>query len=165
MKKTLLLIGLLAGFTAQVFGASGSFVLPAATYTNFPTLLSGSAKVTAVTLTTTNNSATVVFRDAYTNTFNFTNAAYIQTTSYVTNYITTWTNYFGYTNNVTNFALVDVTNTIPATNYAFPIVLTLGAGTNSTVTYNPLVANFNYGIWMTNTTAGGSVTVTLTYSQ
>lgn len=160
MKKLLFILGLFATVTA--FGASSTTVIATAGNSNLITSFSGSALLTQVSLTSpANNTATITLVDNNTNNMYFTNAAYIGVTSYVTNQITMWTNFFGSTNYITNLALIDITNTVAAAAVVANRPLTVTAATNSTVTI-PGSWFFGRGVWCTNQ-GSGNATVSITY--
>jgi hypothetical protein len=173
MKKSLLGLVLSFGMVSSMFGAAGSQSVTMATFTNFPTLIPySSAKISQIVVqnsnTTTNQ--TILFFDCPTNVLSFTNAAYTNTISYVTNYVTFYTNYQGLLTFLTNKALVDVTNNVvSATTNNYAQYFSIFVPSNSSVTLPGLSQTFQYGIWMTNATpaatAPGSATVTITYTQ
>jgi hypothetical protein len=99
-----------------------------------------------------NNTANFFLYDAPTTNLTWTNASYNIITTIPTNtYITTWTNYYGATNYMTNRVVMEITNTIAgSTNYynqPFYAVIP----TNSTVTYNNLNIRFLNSLMLTNT--------------
>lgn len=169
IKKFLLSVGLVGLVTLSVSGASSTtFTLAAATFTNAsnPTTgISAPVKVSQVIVSSAaNNTATLQFIDCPTNIVTFTNAAYSNIVSYVTNYISTYVNFYGATNSITNKTLVDITNSVAATSFAYNTEFIVTVPTNSTVTFNNLAAQFNFGLGVTNT-AGGAATVTVNYTQ
>lgn len=169
MKK--LIIGLavaVALCTFSVKAATTSFSVTSGAVSNISLLLGTGAKVSQVVLT---SSSTTTGKAVLYDTTNIglTNVvgAYSTITSYATNYITTWTNYYGYTNSVTNISLIDVTNSVAATTNALTAILTLTAPTNSTVTYSSLGVLFQNGVTISNATSpgAGTITGTITYTQ
>lgn len=166
MKKILLSIGLALGlFTFSASAVNSTQTLAAGGYTNMPTLLSNGVNVIAFTLTSAaNNTATITVYDAPFTNISYTVGSYSNILSYVTNYITTWTNYYGYTNSITNRAIVDYTNFVAGVTNTYPIMYVLTCPTNSTVQFNNLNTRFQYGVYVTNT-AGGAATLTLQYTQ
>lgn len=171
MKKNIvnkIIVGVAALFaTLNIHAASVSLSLTAGTMTNFALLLSNApVKVTAITLTsaTTNVVNNIQFVDTPTNTLVYTNLAYSNLLSYATNYVSTWTNYYGRTNSITNLSLVDVTNSVAGATNNYPVRFIGSVPTNSTVTAQPLSAFFQNGLWVTN---GGSGTagITIQYQQ
>lgn len=144
--------------------ATMSTTIAAAGFSNV-VALAGSATVKQVILSSpANNTSLVQFYDVNTNSTRFTNAAYIGVSSYVTNCITVWTNFFGGTNYMTNVCLVDITNTVPAYSNFYPATMTLAIGTNQSYTAEGLNYIFNRGVWATNL-GSGNATVTVTYQQ
>jgi len=123
-------------------------------------------KVTQVILTaSTATNTSVQLWDTYTNQTLFTNAAYSNILTYVTNYVSVWTNYYGVTNTVTNKAsLVDITNLVAGTTNSFNQVMVLSAPSNTTIKVDQVNYYFQNGIWITNTSSGNAV-VTITYQQ
>lgn len=164
MKKTLLAIGLAFGLVFSSQAVVNTVSIATATATNLPTMLGGGANVIQFVLTSAaNNAASITVYDAPTNYYTFTNQGYSTISSYVTNYIQAWTNYYGATNYWTNKSLLDVSNWIPSNvlNYATMYVLT--SPTNVATTYT-LNTRFNLGILVTNTT-GSTVTLSYQYTQ
>ena len=146
--------------------ATKTTTIAAGGFTNLLTLgNSGNANITQVILTSpTTNATRIRIVDSPTNTLTFTNAAYIQLQTYATNVITTYTNYFGVANSFTNVGLIDVTNTVAATTNNYPIRFTATSPTNTSSIFTGTYS-FNNGVWATNESLGGSVTVTVTYEQ
>lgn len=146
--------------------ASTSVTIPSGTMTNLITLNNGSVKVTQIVLTSiTTNAVNCYFIDTYTNWLAYTNAGYTNILTYVTNYVSVWTNYYGRTNTVTNSAsLIDVAYTNAGTTNAFPIRMILSTPTNTSVRVDNVNYYFNDGIWVSNS-ASGNAQVTITYQQ
>lgn len=163
MKKFIVSLLLGVGIAANA-ALSTTVVVQPNTYTNLLSLNSGSAIVTFASVTANTTNASVIFVDAPTNTLFYTNAAYIGVTSYATNYIQSWTNYYGVVNYWTNMTLLDVTNTVAASTNFYNRPITASALASTTTTLNPLAANFEYGIWVTNNSSG-IATVTIQYRQ
>ncbi len=116
---------------------------------NNPTLI----KSVQISANTTNASCILI--DAPTNAIAYTNPAYTYTSSYVTNYITIWTNFYGVVQSTTNIALIDVVGTTVATSTnLYPQRLAVAAAASTTVTYQNVNANFNSGVWATNNSSG-----------
>jgi len=164
MKRLFILASLFASLSAFAVSGSVTVSIAAAGMTNVLAPLRGSAQITQVILTApANNTASVTMVDSVTNILTYTNASYITLGSYVTNYITTYTNFFGTVNSFTNAALVDYSITNAATAYSYPNLLTVTAGTNSSVMIPyPQTFNFRNGVYATNT-GSGSLTLTVTY--
>jgi hypothetical protein len=167
MKKlfySIALVASLALFSSQGKAATTNFTLVVAGYTN---LFIGSATVTQIILSpavaSTAASAKIIDANQVTNQF-YTNAAYIQTYSYVTNYTTNWTDYFGNTDSWTNRALVTITNTAPATTNMWPVRLALVTATNGTTTLGGVNYYFNRGFAVTNT-GPAALNISVTYQQ
>jgi hypothetical protein len=139
----------------------------------------GSVLAKQFTLTTVGATASSAYIiDAPTNALSFTTVAYSNIVSYATNYVLVWTNYYGVlqSNNyvggqlLTNWQLVDITNSVPSATYAYPIRLGVAAAGNTTATYGPINTSvgslngyyFDYGIWVTNTSTGTNL-ITVVY--
>lgn len=168
MKIKFLLIGLMAvalnSFSAQ---QTATVSIAGGGVTNLVNSLpSGAIQVSQITLLSTATTAgRALIYDCPTNVFMFTNAAYTQPISYATNWISTYTNYYGYTNSITNVALIDTTITVASNVNWYPLRFVGQAGTNSSATFNGSWV-FNRGIWATNATIGGGVVqVQITYQQ
>lgn len=159
-----LLVGFVFCFGAQA--ATTSVTIPPGVMTNFTLLSQGSLKVTQVILTaSTATNTTVQLWDTYTNQTLFTNAAYSNILTYVTNYVSTWTNYYGVTNKVTNTAsLVDITNLVAGTTNSFNQAMVLSAVASTSIRVDAANYYFQNGLWITNTSSGNAV-VTITYQQ
>lgn len=167
MKKLLLSSLLFGALATGAFAASQAITVPSGTMTNFPINL-GSVKLTQIIASCpgTNYTTNVVFVDTPNNSLLYTNAAYSNTLSYATNYVITYTNYYGRTNNLTNLVLVDVTNNLVAAttnNYPQRLIFAL-AGSNTSVRFDQVNYYFVEGLWVTNS-GPGAVTLTITYQQ
>ena len=160
MKK--LLISALLGISvlsASAFTTSVT-VLPLSFTNAFP-INQGSAYLTQVIITAPTNIAQVLFVDTYTNSLTYTNASYNVRASYATNYINTWTNFYGTVQSTTNIALIDITNTVPATTNNFPQKFTVASTSGGSATYPAINAYFVSGVWVTNMTTNTAI-ITLT---
>ena len=169
MKIKFALIGLLASLALYSQAAQNTMTvsIPGAGVTNLVNALpSGAIQVSQITLLSTATTAgRALIYDCPTNVFMYTNAAYTQPISYVTNYISTWTNYWGVTNSITNVALIDTTINVASNVNWYPLRFVGQAGTNSSATFNGSWV-FNRGAWATNATiGGGTVQVQITYQQ
>lgn len=167
--KKFILIGLIA--VAATFGVKAESIstnVLGGSFINLLPVKGAYAKVNQVILTaTTATNATVVFYDNYTNLTYRIQQPYTNTVSYATNIVTSWTNYFGVVNTMTNLALVDNTNNVVglSTN-TIPAVMTLSTAASTSTTFDGLGVNyyFHTGIWVTNT-GSGAAAVTITYQQ
>lgn len=167
MKSLKFSIGLLItmiGFNA--FAAGNTVVIAAGGMSNLVVSgLSGTLKVTQVSLQSpANNTSSVIVYDTTTNLIHFATPAYSVASSYATNLITTYTNFFGATVLETNLVLVDITTAMPTNVWTAPTVFNLSAATNGNVNYTALSSYFYRGIWATNS-GSGNATVTVTYQQ
>ena len=169
MKKIItgLALGLVLGAATIIntFGASSSLTIQGNQFTNFPLTYPGAIKLTQVIVTASaTNNVNLQFIDAPTNSLTYTNAAYPVLTTVITNFVTTWTNYQGVTNNVTNIYIQDVASTNAAQTNSYPIRFQTAVNTNNTVTYQGVNYYFNQGLWVTNITTNSAV-ITITYQQ
>jgi hypothetical protein len=168
MKNTILAIGVAVlcaiGFNANA--AVTSTNASANTCYTMPTILGGGALVTQIILTSdSTHDANIQVFDASSTNLSLINPAYIQVTSYATNYYQVWTNYYNVVNySITNVALIDVTNTVAASTNLQGAVFNLTVGTNSTATFI-LSKQFYRGITFTNIGTAKTPTVSFTYSQ
>ena len=165
MKKYFIIAALLAATVAQA--AQVTTVITAGANSNLLGNFRGSAKVTDILITTPAATATTLkLVDSVNTTNTYLSPAYTGVTSYATNVITTYTNFFGVVNNVTNVQLVDVSTSVSATTNNFPVRFQAYVGTNTSQLYSGVDYMFVNGIWATNITSGsGSTTVTSTYQQ
>lgn len=166
MKKLTYLISSLLLVGSLSYGATVSKTIPVAGFTNLLTApLSGSTKITQIIVTaTTTNNAYVTLVDTPTNSLVYTNPSYVTWGSYQTNYITTYTNYYGVTNAFTNIAMVDYYITNAASTNPYPVRVTASALTNTSSIFDGVNYYFVNGVWATNTGVGAA-TVTITYQQ
>jgi len=163
MKKLLLTLITVAALNASA-AITVSKTLAVTGNSNMLTGFNGSATVSQISLTSSStNMASIILFDTPTLAQTYSNAAHTVTSSYVTNQITMWTNFFGGTNYMTNVALVDISTTVPAATNAYSPVAVISCPTNSTVTYSG-TWNFRRGIWCTNT-FNSSAAVSLTLTQ
>lgn len=163
MKKLILSL-LLLGSLVSAQGAIISLTIPAAGMSNL-FLFNSPVRITQITAASAaSTAANVGFMDTYTNQLGFTNAAFITTSTYATNVISLYTNYYGATNTFTNVAIVDVTNTVAATTWLYPIKAQIPVPTNTTLQIDALGASFTRGCWVTNS-GNGTATVTVTYQK
>jgi hypothetical protein len=148
------------------------FVL-AGTMTN---LVQRSFKVTSITIVST-NASTGLLVDAFTNStvyvtqpytnivYALTNAAALATNGVYSQFF--YTNYYGVVQQVTNvagypqqFVMVELTNSVPTTTNNLPSTV-IGTGGSTPVFINNLSQAFIRGIWVTNTSATSSFTVSV----
>jgi hypothetical protein len=167
MKKlTYLIAGMLTVATISSSAVTISSTLAIGTMTNLLSVYNGSAKVIQIAVTaSTSTNAAVMLYDCPSNILTYINPAYTNTISYGTNYISSWTNFYGVVQSWTNTALYDVTNNLVlSTTNSYPARLSAATLANTTTYYNNQNYYFNQGVWATNT-GPGVVTVTLTYQQ
>ena len=164
--SALFLSGLLS-----IQAATVSFTVTNGGFTNSSLMLGGPVKVTQIIVasSTTNQIASLQFIDTPTNSLTYTNAAYTNITSGLTNIITLWTNYMGVTNTFTNISLIETTNTVAANTNSYPVRIAVNIGTNSTLKMDQVNYYFAQGFWVTNSAAvasnSGPATVTVTFQQ
>lgn len=167
MKKYILgfVASIILAFSPQAQAANFATNITAGTFTNLALLINGSAKVTQFIITSTGtNYGTLSIYDSPTNSVLYTNAAYTNILTYVTNYVSVWTNYYGRTNTVTNSAsLVDVTNSVAGTTNTYPLRVVESVGTNVSATVNGSFL-FQNGISVSNG-SGSTLTISATYQQ
>jgi hypothetical protein len=164
MKKYIVSIAGLLVAAGVSFGAS--VTVPVTVGTAKAVFTNGPAKVTAISITTTNTSSVTLY-DAQNSTLTLVTPAYTNITQYATNYVFTWTNYFGVTNSYTNLSLVTTSNSVAAATNAAPARASLSSASGTT-TVAPVNYLFNYGIWATNNTVSGAnntVQLTVQYIQ
>lgn len=168
-------LGLVLSFSS--YANTASIILKSGGMTN---LLSfgpnfGAATITsaAISSATVSSNTLVQFVDTYTNSLVYTNASYTNRISYATNYVYSWTNFYGvvYTNNQigaagtlqTNIMLIDATNVVNGSTNLFPVLFTAGAPSGGAISLYPnLNANAQHGIWVTNLSSSDAA-VTITY--
>lgn len=173
MKKILLSlilgIGVVSAAQAQQFTYTANIL--AGTQTN---IFTGPFKITSIILNSTNNVQGYFVDDATGTNINYVTLAYTNTTSYLTNYTYTYTNYFGVitTNSGgmplagssfsgTNWALVDVTNNVPQQTNALPSIA-VSSGANVPVILNPVNFTVYRGLSFTNANVLNTSRITVT---
>ena len=157
MKKFILsLVGVLAVVTAQAYTVS--IQVQPNTLTNLfasyggPT--NGAFVLTSVIITANNTNSTVAFVDTPNGSYTNYTAAYTNRISYATNYVTTWTNFYGVVQSTTNVSLIDVNQTVGALTNTYPTVLSAGAAAGTSTTLSGRYV-FQNGVFLTNTSAAG----------
>ena len=164
MKKLFIIGSMLVSLSVNA-GQSSSLVIPTTGFSNMLSSFIGSAKITGVFLTSpTANTASITIVDTSTNSLTYVNPAYTQYSSYATNLITTYTNFFGTVQSLTNLVLVDVSSSVAQSTNLNTVILTATAATNSMVAFTPVSFFVSKGIWVTNT-GSGNATVTINYQQ
>jgi len=166
MKKLLLLATMIVGFGASVMAQnfnypySVSVTLNANGYVN---MLSNACRVGQILVTgNTSTNVTLQLVDTYSGALTNFIPAFTNTVSYGTNYVWTYTNYFGVTTTLTNFQLVDLTNNLVAAYTNTYPTIPLAALGNTTAVINNANYTFYRGIWVTNTGLGAA-SVTIQY--
>lgn len=164
MKKILFsaLMGILLGATLSVNALSYTFSVPVAGVTNVPALVNGSALLKQLVVTGTTNTTVLQVFDAPSTAVTYVLPAYTNSSYYITNYTTVYTNYYGVVNAFTNLAQVDTSTAVAQTTNSYPIRLYVGGITNSSV-YNG-TWYFSSGLLFTNVSAAPAV-VTISIAQ
>jgi len=163
MKKLAIVTSLLA-LSLTAFADSYTVTIATGTMSNLVSGFGTSAKVSQVVLTApAANTATIKLLDTPGARLAYTNPPYSTLTTYATNVITVYTNFFGATNSITNIALVDIVSTVASNVVTYPSHLTATAPTNSSVLFNGSYY-FNNGVWATNT-GSGDATVSVTFTR
>ncbi len=161
MKKLLTIVAA-AFIAASTYAATSAASITAAGVTN---MVTGALSASSFILTSPANAATrVVLYDAPTVVLTNVVPSYITSGAYATNYITSYTNYFGVQNNFTNVALVHYSITNAASTNTYPILLTINAGTNETVVIADVTYNFTRGLSVSNA-ALGTASFSVVYTQ
>lgn len=165
MKKLLISIVASLAFALHLMAASIAFSLVSTQATNLSqvTGFTNSLQITQITASTAGAGGAYQVYDAPTTNLQFTNASYISTSSYATNWITTWTNYYGATNSFTNVALIDYSITNAGTTNFYLQRYNSVVPTNGSVTIQG-TANFIFGATFTNA-AASTVNYTVFYRQ
>ena len=166
MKKIFIAIASVVTATA-VYAASTTITVPANTSSNLFTVnQSGYGKITSIIAGNANPSGTVTLSlwDNSTASLWITNPAYSSIVSYATNYILSWTNYFGVVNSWTNFSLANYTNSVAATSNAIPFKATITVPAAGSIVLNPVSYIFDTGAWITNSSSSNA-TITVNFTQ
>jgi len=164
MKKFIIALSII-GLAISLQAASVTVTVLPSTATNvLGNLFGGYAKITSVTLVANPTNTAVVLYDAPTNNWSYTTPAYTNTISYATNYVNSYTNYYGVTTLITNLALVDVANTVAASTNTYPARVGVSALASTTTTINPTAYVFENGVWATNNSSG-IATLTVSFVQ
>jgi hypothetical protein len=162
MKKFFLSLGLLLALaTVQVKAANVTYVLLPNGITN---TLGAPILVTKVVLSANGTNSTIQAVDSPTNTLTLAVAAYTNITTYATNLVVSWTNFFGAVNSYTNVAQIQQTNSNASSTvqYARPFAAATAASTTTTI--DDASYFFLNGVLLTNNSSG-TVTITLSYQK
>ena len=165
IKKTLIGVGLVGSLLLPAKAVTLSMTLTNGQFTSFTGLNPGPVTITQFAMTYSNQSV-ITFYDVGTNQLLYTNNAFTNTSSYLTNVTNSITNYYGVANYFTNIVLIDNTNNIVAatTNTILPRV-TLGV-TNGTTYADHVNYYFLNGLWLSNSSTGaGTPSITITFQQ
>lgn len=161
--KSLLVIGMLA-FANQSFGATASVVASTASTAN--SILTSGARVTQVTIANAGtNATTLAILDAPSTTYTYTLSAYTNWSTITTNITQVYTTPSGVSQTNTLSGVYQVANPVAASTNVYPAGLVYTIPASSTVTYTPSGNGLLLmrGALLTNSAAGGNMTVTLTY--
>lgn len=160
MKKLIVSLAGLLLATSVSFG--GSLSKTVAQGSRVAVFTNASFKITSITWAST-NACTASLIDAYDTTWTVVTPAYTNYTQYATNYVTTWVNYYGTTNSYTNFALVTTSNSVASVTNTAPSRGAIACSANSSTTLSPVSYQVWSGLWVTNTSGTG--TLTINYAQ
>lgn len=162
MKKLILSLIASVSVALGAYADSGTWTIANGAMSN---LLSSPVKITQIIYQSTSTNTTQFSAvDSPSATFTNIIAGFSTITQKATNYITTYTNFFGVSNSFTNLALISATNTIPAQTNIYPTQFTLFTATNSQARVDNANFYFINGFTVTNSGAG-PVTITVNYNQ
>ena len=168
MKKLIILSSLLFAIASQAAILTVTNGLATTATATLPTLLGNGAafSVQYILLTSVDTNVAVagLYDVDYATNISYVTAAYTSVTRYATNYINTWTNYYGATNSWTNTVMqsVYVTNAA-STNLLLPKYL-LRSPAGTTTEFELLNGKFGRGLVVTNAGAG-TLNITVGYTQ
>lgn len=157
--KKLVVIALLTLSVVLARAASITYTLNPAGITN---TLGAPLLVNNIVLLSNGTNSTVLAFDAPTNSLTYSNNSYNSIVQYATNWITTWTNFFGVTNSTTNISLVNVTNTVAANTNTYPARFGISATASNTVQLDNVSYYFLNGMLLSNNSSG-IATITINY--
>lgn len=161
LSLALLLAGAInaSALTATITVAGGGYV-------QLLSVTNGAIKITQIIATATSTTnASALFIDAGTNSLSYIVPAYTNRVSYATNYITSWTNYYGVAVLTTNIDLVDVNNSVASVTNNWPQRLNVAALAGTSTVFSGVNYYFQNGCWVSNTVAGAPIAITVTYQQ
>jgi hypothetical protein len=165
MKKIILVSALLlAMFTSSSKAALGTanYVLGGLKGTN---TVSGPVKIVSVNITAdTTNQSILILDSPGTWTTNY-EGSYTSYTQYATNQPSSWTNFFGNVNTVTNTVLQTNWSTTAAITNVYPTKFTGAAVSNTTSFFNNVNVVALNGLLVTNPATSGNITVVITYEK
>lgn len=162
MKKKLIAFIAATGLISSVFAGSQTWTISNGICSN---ILSAPVKVTAITIqSSTTNTTSVAFIDAPSTVLTNIVGSYSVITLKGTNFINSYTDFWGNATSITNFSLIHETNTVAAQTNTFPTRFNLTSGTNSQSRVDNVSYFFVNGLTVTNNGAG-PVTLNLTYQQ
>jgi hypothetical protein len=166
IKKLILLVAAMVLAANVSHAITTTLIIPPGVMTNLLSVTNGTLKITQIIATsTTTTNASALFVDAPTNALTYTTPAFTNRLSYGTNYITTWTNYYGVVVSTTNIDLIDTTNTVAAATNNWPQRLTVSALAGTSTVFSGVNYYFMFGCWVTNTTVSAPISITVTYVQ
>lgn len=169
MIKSLFKISLVAVilglFTFQASALTSSQTVFVGSMTNALVLVNGSATISQIIVTaTTATNVSVNIVDTPTNVLTYVVPAYTNSIQYATNYITSWTNFYGVAQSDTNIALITTNVAVASVTNNYPVRLSIAALASTSSTFSGVNYYFNNGVWLTNT-GSGTAAVTITYRQ
>jgi len=159
------LVSAIAGalFTVGAHAASLTTVVLPGTMTNLLVGFNQSTQVKSFVIAANSTNAAASIIDVATNKFTYVVPPYTNTVYYATNYINSWTNFYGVVQYTTNLNLIDVTNNVVAqSTNTYPVKLGLAALAGASSTYSGVNTYFNRGVWATNNSSG-IATITIVY--
>lgn len=152
------LLALVSGIRA----ATVTYVLNPTVTTN---TLAGPLLIKKVIVVAGSSNATVTCIDAPAYVPFYTNASYTSITQYGTNLVTSYTNFFGAVNTLTNFQLANITNTTAASTNNFPTRFTAAALAGATTVIDDTHFFLLNGLYLTNNAVTGTATITIEYQK
>ncbi len=168
MKKLMfkLSLALLLGIGVNASAITATVTVAGGGYVQLLSVTNGAIKITQIiaTATSTTNAA-ALFIDAGTNSLSYVVPAYTNRISYATNYITSWTNYYGVAVSTTNIDLYTITNSVASVTNNWPQRLSVAALAGTSTTFQGVNYYFQNGCWVSNTVAGAPIALTVTYQQ
>lgn len=164
MKKLITVVSLIGAIAFSSFAESTSTNINPGQFFPLMSLKNGSASVKQIIITSTTATNSIIwFMDTSTNLPYRIIPPYTNTVSFLTNQITSYTNYFNVVNTYTNLVQLDATNNLVplATNAIQPTVIA-GSAASASTSFGGVNYNFHTGCWITNA-GSGAAAVTITF--
>jgi hypothetical protein len=150
---------------ASVHAATVSLLVAPASMTN---IFMGSALISQIYWTssaTGSSNSYVTIVDTPTNLLTYVQSPYTNTLTYATNYVWNYTNYYGIATTNTNFAIIDIPQTVAQSTNNYPSA-SFAAASGTTFNANNPNMLIKYGLWATNTSAANCPgTLTIVYTS